>query len=327
MAEHDLPADSPQRVAFDEHNRQAQDAGGMSAELRPVFVLAAPRSGTSLLYKLLCLHPEAVWISNWLSRFPERPAVAALNRVAAAARHRRRRVWFGRDGANAYVYDSPRSLPARAFPMPVEGEPVFNRCGLAPGPGPHAADPARDRSLQRAFRDLGRFGGGKVVISKRIGHNQRLQALRSAFPQARFVAVVRDGRAVAYSLSRVDWWSDSLVWWYGDTPRAWEATGGDPWELCARHWVREVKAVEEGLAGADHVFRLRYEDLVLDPLGALSSVAAFAGLSSNGRWLNELAKLRYPDKNEAWRERLDRETVERVTALQMPELRRSGYLT
>ena len=34
----------------------------------------------------------------------------------------------------------------------------------------------------------------------------------------RFVVLVRDGRAVAESLSRVDWWETNHVWWYGGTP-------------------------------------------------------------------------------------------------------------
>ncbi|MBV9253816.1 MAG: sulfotransferase, partial [Actinobacteria bacterium] len=37
---------------------------------QPLFLVGAPRSGTSLLYKALCLHPDAAYISNWVNRFP-----------------------------------------------------------------------------------------------------------------------------------------------------------------------------------------------------------------------------------------------------------------
>jgi hypothetical protein len=30
----------------------------------PLFLVGVPRSGTTLLYKLLCLHPDVAYISN-----------------------------------------------------------------------------------------------------------------------------------------------------------------------------------------------------------------------------------------------------------------------
>ena len=50
----------------------------------PVFLVGAPRSGTTLLYKALCLHPAVSYISNWHRRVPGVDAVAALNRVPRA---------------------------------------------------------------------------------------------------------------------------------------------------------------------------------------------------------------------------------------------------
>src|SRR6266511_863131 len=128
-------------------------------DLAPLFIVGAPRSGTSLLYKLLCLHPRAAWISNWGRRAPGQPALAM------------------------------------------------------------------------------------------------------AFPRARFVNLIRDGRAVAYSLSRVDWWEDGVVWWYGQTPRRWREEGRDPWELCALHWVRELAAVDAWLRALAPEARARIEHI------------------------------------------------------------------
>lgn len=39
------------------------------------FIVGAARSGTSLLYKVLCLHPQTAFISNWLARTPSMPAM------------------------------------------------------------------------------------------------------------------------------------------------------------------------------------------------------------------------------------------------------------
>ena len=44
--------------------------GAARAETGTVFILGPARSGTTLLYKGLCLHPEIAFISNWSARFP-----------------------------------------------------------------------------------------------------------------------------------------------------------------------------------------------------------------------------------------------------------------
>jgi Sulfotransferase family len=294
----------------------------------PLFVVGAPRSGTSLLYKLLCLHPEAAWISNWSRRLPGVAAVAVLNRVAPRLPATRRAVWFGSDTANAYVYGRRRALWERLYPMPVEGEPVYRHCGVgAGGPTGRRGEDEQAACLRGAFTGLRRWSAGEVVISKRIANNQRIPFLAAAFPEARFLHLVRDGRAVAYSLSRVDWWEDGVVWWYGDTPRRWRERGGDPWALVATHWVRELASVGEGLRAvdADRRLELRYEELVGDPVAVLRRVARFAGLADDPGWLAELGRLSYPNKNEAWRERLAPDARHRVEAIQREELLRLGH--
>jgi Sulfotransferase family len=293
----------------------------------PLFIVGAPRSGTSLLYKLLCLHPAAAWISNWSRRAPGVAPVAALNRLARRPSPARRSVWFGSDTANAYVYGRRRSLRERLYPMPVEGEPLYRHCGVGQGPTGQPAEDRQAACLRRTFANLQRWSGGRVLISKRIANNQRIPFLAAAFPGARFLHLIRDGRAVAYSLSRVDWWEDGVVWWYGDTPRHWRERGGDPWELVATHWVRELTSIEEGLTtvAPDRRLELRYEILVDDPAAALERVAGFAGLALDPGWRSELDRLRYPNKDEAWRAGLPPEARQLVEAIQRTDLVRLGH--
>lgn len=287
-------------------------AGNALEQAPPVFLVGAARSGTSLLYKCLCLHPDTAWISNWVRRHPGQPALAALNRLSGRFPRARQEVWFG-GGANAYVYGSPRSVLARAFPMPVEGEPLF-----APG---------RAEELRWAVSVMVRAGGGRVFVSKRIGHNWRIPYLRRCFPEARFVEIVRDGRAVALSLSRVDWWDDSELAWREGTPRQWRQAGGDPWELCARNWVAELDAVAAGLDFVPSAQRLRvsYEDFVAEPRRTLDDVARFAGLAPTPAWTRALAGLRFPDRNDSWRQQLDAGVLRTIEAVQGSHLRAHGY--
>ncbi|KQP64522.1 sulfotransferase family protein [Nocardioides sp. Leaf285] len=288
----------------------------------PLFVLGAPRSGTSLVYRALALHPRAGWVSNYHRRLPALPELGALGRVARLAPERRRAVWFGPGGDDAYRYASRRSLAERFFPQPVEGEPVFVRRGALPGAAP--GDPAVDvAGLVRDLERLRRSAGAAVVVSKRIDHNRRVPLLAEAFPRARFVVVTRDGRAVTRSLTGVDWWPDLELWWDGGA-RVLDrvAQGADPAELAARHWLHETEALDAGLAGLDpgRVRHVGYEELVRDPVAVLGATARFAGLGEYGAWAEELRRLSYPDRN-----RSTREVPVGVARILAPSLARHGY--
>lgn len=293
----------------------------------PVFLVGPARSGTSLLYKLLCLHPGTAYISNYVARFPAMPVLGVLDRVPRHAAGAQRRVWFGGESSNAYVYGAPRPFLDRAFPMPVEGEPVFRRAGLGPsGLAPDVSAQVMSVRLRRAIGRISACAGG-IFVNKRIANIYRIPLLRAAFPDARFVALNRDGRAVALSLSKVDWWPDSCVAHAGVTPREWAAAGNDPWALCARNWVEELAAMEAGLAEvpAADVLRLSYEDLVADPFARLDDVARFAGLPPSTAWRRHLGQISFPNRNAAAQRGLDPAALATVEEIQRPTLERYGY--
>ena len=281
-----------------------------------------------MLYKLLCMHPESAWISNWLARVPAATPAAVLNRVAPHAPHARRRVWFGADGSNAYVYGRPRAIRDRLFPMPHEGEPLYAAAGIPQFDTltPEALDLAA-ANLRTAVEAVRRASGAPVFVNKRIANNRRIPLLLRAFPDARFISLVRDGRAVALSLSKVNWWADSIVWWYGDTPARWAAEGRDPWAMCARNWVEELGAVASGLAEvpAGQALELSYESFLDAPVPTLQRLADFAGLAPSRSWDRSVRSLGFPDRNEAWRTRLDDDVVRTITEIQSDQLRKHGY--
>lgn len=301
--------------------------GSAPPDVPALFLLGAPRSGTSLLYRALCLHPDAAWMSNWMRRFPTAPRLAVLDRVARALPRRRREIWF--PGGNAYVYGRARKVVERVFPQPVEGEPIFNAWGLPQALHEEPHPLVVQEALRILFRQIRSWSGGRVVVNKRIANNLRVATLVAAFPSARFVELTRDGRAVAASLAGVDWWPDDPLWWWdGRTPRQWEAEGRDPWEACAREWVEEVTLLERSLdhLGEDRLLRLSYESLVQDPVDTLVRVAGFAGLAPTAPWVAELRELDYPNRNERWRGDLDANVVARIEVVQGPVLEAHGYV-
>ena len=276
----------------------------------------------------MAAHPDAAWTSNWVQRYPWCPSLAGLNRVARLLPDRRSRVWFGAAGDAAYSYGARRRNRDRIFPMPAEAESLYQHCGI-PEADTDVADEASLVRLRRAVRTVTRWSGGPTFLNKRIANNRRIPLLLEAFPDALFIEIVRDGRAVATSLAAVDWWEHGQVWWYGGTPAQWRAEGGDPWELCARNWVEEVAAVRAGLSQvpAEQVLSLRYEDLIEDPVQVTRAAMAFAGLDPHSpQWVAALAFVRFPNKNERWRSHLDEQALATVERVQRQELLTYGYL-
>ncbi|MGH3095303.1 MAG: sulfotransferase family protein [Streptosporangiales bacterium] len=280
----------------------------------PVFVVGAPRSGGALLYRLLCLHPDSFWASTWMRHAAASAPFAMLHRVSARTSRRRPKPWF-RTG-----FDAPPGARARRryrrglLPRPADGEELFAAHDLD-AVSDSEPPTRRQAGLRRAVASLARSVDGRVFVNHHPEHTRRIPQLRTLFPDARIVVPTRDGRAVAASLRHADWWPES-------------AAESDPWELAATHWVREVEALESGLAGVptDQVLQIRYEDLVADPQDTLDRVGEFAGLAPGRPSRRALARVRLAQHaDDGWPGRLG-DAAERVQAIQEGWLRKYGYL-
>ncbi|KAA3641665.1 MAG: sulfotransferase [Armatimonadetes bacterium] len=289
-----------------------------------VFIVGPARSGTSLLYRLLALNPQVSFISNWNARFPNVAAVSALQRATRSSR-RLRSNWFQADG-NAYVYGQERPLWKRIIPAPAEGEPVFSAAGILEDGSTTRPDSIED--LRYRIQKISRLAGGTHFVNKRVANNQRIPLIHEAMPDAHFVSIVRDGRPVALSLSRVDWWPTTKVVWAGVTPTQWAAQGNDPWELCAKNWVHDVEAIEQGLLTIppDQQTSLTYESLVQDPAKQLTRLAESINLEIRESWIEEMGRINLPDHNEHWKAALSEDAIRVITEIQGDTLRRLGYL-
>jgi len=251
---------------------------GSRLEAAPiVFLVGAGRSGTTLLYKLLCLHPDVAYISNFENRYRWFPDGIAARAVSGRA-DQKLRAWFNQRG-NAYFTNRPLFL--KAFPTPHEGESVFEACGvpLFPARG-ELPDEKTSQCLRERFDRIRRGARARTFVSKRTANNRRIEYLSAIFPQARFVNLVRDGREVARSLASVSWWDRHRVWWDGRTALEMEHAGEERLAICARNWVREFEEVRAQLASVDpsRIMELRYEALLHDPVHHLEQILQFLGL-------------------------------------------------
>jgi hypothetical protein len=205
----------------------------------PVVVLGVSRSGTTLLKEMLDAHPdlaipsESYFVPQLWSRHGERP------------------------GADAFLDDVERLARIREWGLTRED--VASRLPERP------SFPEAVGAIYRAYaaaRGKRRFG------DKTPSYMQRLPLLEHAFPGARYVHLIRDGRDAG--LSFLDMRRRPTFNWA--RPRGLGSF--------AAQWRREVEAARrfgrEGVAG--RYMEVRYEDLVAGPERALREVCAFLGL-------------------------------------------------
>src|SRR4051812_11437677 len=169
-----MPADPPisaatggSKSASCSEARPVQSAGGQVA-----FLVGAGRSGTTLLQKLLCLHPRIAYISNYESRFAWFPDGLACGTVANKLQAKLG-AWFDK-GGNAYFVGRPWFK--KIFPTPNEGEPVFAACGVPLFPSADSvADAATSSCLRRRFEQIRKRAGAELFLSKRTANNRRIR--------------------------------------------------------------------------------------------------------------------------------------------------------
>jgi hypothetical protein len=279
-----------------------------------------------LLYKLLALHPQVAFVSNYDAHSFGRHLAGPLCRLTSHAISLKKTAWFEQDG-QAYVPE--RALLKRWIPAPVEGEPVYRECGLTLDEYASETSPKTADLLQDTFADLQRKHGGEVLLLKRTANNRRIPALMAAFAACRCIVLWRDGRAVTTSLLNVHWWPDHKVWWAGGrSPRQMGLDQRGMVSLAARNWVQEVDAIRRGLefVDPDRQIHVRYEDLLRDPEATLVGLLRHMGVPHDAKHLEAVRSIGLRPDGEGWRRALSTEDQSIVHEVARQHLESLGYL-
>jgi hypothetical protein len=280
---------------------------------QPVFVLGAPHSGTDLVAR-------ALKRSAGFHVTMGQPSV--LHVVYAFAR--RPSISRGRGEAAASVL---RDALAQAWQVTAHGclscSPACRLAGGVDAAGPCVAE-----------RTIARYGDATPDLLYCAG------VLADAFPDARFVQVIRDGRDVVAGMLGD---SDTLAWFRpsfanldsefpnpflgveNETDRA----GWTELSLagkCAMRWRSAVRvsARLRSALSAQQLTTIRYEELVTKPDTAAGLVSEFVGARVSAIALRDPAPHPAPEPG-AWRRTLSAEQATEVEKIAGEELRRVGY--
>lgn len=243
---------------------------------KPIFITGTGRCGSTIFHQILSHHPHVAWLSPVCSKRPYKPQA---NRRAMQ------------------ILDLP--LPSRYLRKliyPVEAYPFWEY--YCPG----FTEPCRDLRATDATPRVKKVIR-RVVAQMLTGKRQRLLIkitgwprigfLKEIFPDARFVHVYRDGRAVVNSLLNVYFWSGwrgPANWRWGElTPEQrekWERYDRSFVALAAIEWEILMAAQKEAeqKISPDDLLEIRYEDLCQEPIRWLRLATEFAGLEWQPRF-------------------------------------------
>ncbi len=286
---------------------------------RPLFLIGTGRCGSSLLLQLLGYHPDVAWMSHYTNRLPGGPAWAAMHRVHKLPGFED---WLPH-AQGPWVPQATEHY--RALRRATDGRFTAPRELTAEDCSPH--DRERLRALVEGHL---RAQGAPRFLMKHTGF-ARIAYLMAAFPDARFVHVERDGRAVAASLTQVDWWSGEAGWGWGplseDQRARYRESGYHELALAGLYWEVLMDALRTAIAAAPsgHVFTVRYDALVARPAETLADILAFAELTPSLVFDRRVAATPMTSDDQRWRQRLSGDDVLRLERALAPSLARFGF--
>jgi hypothetical protein len=285
---------------------------------KPIFIIGSGRSGTTILFKLLSIHPDVCWFSNYMDMSPKHSIFAILNRSLD----------FPVIGTWIKKSIITRK-PLVVFPQPVEAGNIYHSyCGFAHSKKTTELDLTleMENKFKNIIKNLLMYTKKSRFLSKQTANNQRIRIIQKLFPDAYYIHIIRDGRAVANSFFHVVWWENMEIWWLGYTPKKWVKKGKYPIELCGLHWKHNIEEILKNKHLFDNRYiEIQYEELVENTKNCINKITEFCELS----WPNRYKRI-IPDKlftmNYKWKKELSKKQKEILTKILNKELKKFGYI-
>ena len=288
------------------------------------FVLGTGRCGSSLVHEIIARHPEVAFVSNLEDRLPFLPVPSRSNndlyRWVPDRLTKKGRLRFA--PSEAYrILDREVSPMISAPVRDLLAEDVTPWLELR-----FRAFFASRAAAQRRPLFLHKFTGWP-----RSGFVQRI------FPEARFIHVVRDGRAVANSFLQMPWWDGYRGpegWSWGPLPTAYAREWADSDRsfavLAGLEWKLLMDAIDTAreLVPGPQWLEVRYEDFVSAPRDQMRGILEHLQLEWTPEFERSFRRYRFDaGRRDAFRRDLGIHDVSMLDASLAPVLERHGYVT
>lgn len=245
-------------IGFD--SLSLNESGPLSSELSPIFIVGAPRSGSTLLYQFIIRNFEVEYISNLMALFPR-----FILKIANLTRCSRQNYNEIRPERNGFVSGLHAPSEAGALHRFLFEE-VKN-----------------SNDFQDVFNTIACLTKtrGCPVLLKNLNNTFRLQQILKIFPNARFMMITRNRTDAASSLirSRVVENGSSDIW-FGPKPQGFERLSNKSPEYQTLWQVSEMERVVSAFAQANNcrIVKINFNDLISSPQNQKEIITRDLGL-------------------------------------------------
>jgi len=282
---------------------------------KPIFIVGSGRSGTTVFYNFLSIHPEVCWFSNYSDRLLNVNLIPFLHRIFDLS-------FVGTMAKKGIISKSKLCI------KPTEADHIYrDYCGFK-----HTIKTTENDlnvETEKKFKDLIKkhlsLSGKKRFLNKQTDNTQRIRLIDKMFNDAYYIHIIRDGRAVANSLLNVKWWNDTDIWWLGEKASECEKKGRPAIELCGLQWQRNVEEILENKSlFKNRYLEVRYEEFIVDVRSTMGKITNFCELSRSELFSKMLPQT-LPNMNNKWKEQLTKEQRDILDRTLRPFLNQLGY--
>jgi hypothetical protein len=262
--------------------------------IKPILIIGAPGSGTTLLYQTLCSHRDLAYINHNMLR-------AGIWRHGRFVGDRRKALFMLQ---NLIHRDPDSTLPHEADMFWMRYFRDYYNYMTENDYSEEMAAYFRKKVLQ--VQNLWRR---PRFVNKNLQNSFRVRLLNSIFPDAKFIHIVRDGRAVAFSIlnkKKDGATSPILLVGFKDIlgenyqPKRSELYN---YGLAWQEYVRRAR--EASTVAQNRYYEVRYEKLVTEPYKELRNIIDFCELD----WYSVFEQKIPPTQNmnEKWKQKASKE--------------------
>jgi len=258
--------------------------------VKPVFIMGAPGSGTTLLYDTLCTHKDLAYVTLNMLR-------AGIHKHGRFVGEKRSALFKAQ---NLFHRDQASNVPHEANAFWIRYFGTYNYMTENDFAPEIAAYYRKNVAAVQNLWKRPRF------INKNLQHCVRTRMFDRIFPDAKFIHIIRDGRAVAYSILNKKGEANPTMFLLSLEKILGDRYRPERSELFnyGRAWAELVKKAREASAfGPDRYYELRYEDLITQPHNEVKKIVDFCEID----WYDEFEKNipRTSNMNTKWRQNAD----------------------
>lgn len=297
-------------------------------------MIGMPRSGTTIISEALSLHDDLGWFSNYLGKFPAIPWLALLDRISNHPSFGWKLRGKKHQGGNLLSY------LRRFLPHTDEAYSIWERCCgekfLLDYLISQTASETEGECIKKYINIILRHQNKHRFFTKLTGP-PRIEYLTSIFPQAVFLHVVRDPRAVASSLKNVSFWKEGeggeKPWWKNGLTEEdiddWEKSNRSSVSLAAVQWKRIVELTRGNSLNLspERYFEIRYEDFVDNPHSTMTTIFQSLTLEDSAQahaYISSIGEIR--NMNYKFRHNLDANEISTIENITREVAGTAGYV-